>query len=104
MRTQIELGVVVARIFLVRENLDLGRGKRFTSLDRFRRIRGVAIDVFGDPLDVIGSGPTAADPTTFADALAVLERCGQVPGSVAKSGDAQTHAGDCRYLCCGQED
>jgi glycerate 2-kinase len=30
-------------------------------------------DVIGDPLDVIASGPTAADPTTFADALAVLE-------------------------------
>jgi hydroxypyruvate reductase/glycerate 2-kinase len=33
-------------------------------------------DVVGDPLDVIASGPTAADPTTFADALAVLERFG----------------------------
>ena len=29
-------------------------------------------DVIGDPLDVIASGPTVADPTTFADALAVL--------------------------------
>ena len=33
-------------------------------------------DVIGDPLDVIASGPTAADPTTFADAIAVLERHG----------------------------
>jgi glycerate 2-kinase len=31
-------------------------------------------DVVGDPLDVIASGPTAPDPTTYADALAVLER------------------------------
>src|SRR5262249_42487315 len=31
-------------------------------------------DVVGDPLDVIASGPTAADPTTFAQALAVLEK------------------------------
>jgi len=31
-------------------------------------------DVVGDPLDVIASGPTAADPTTFVDALAVCER------------------------------
>jgi len=30
-------------------------------------------DVVGDPLDVIGSGPTAADETTFEDALSVLE-------------------------------
>jgi glycerate 2-kinase len=34
----------------------------------------IVSDVIGDPLDVIASGPTAADPTTFADALAVLER------------------------------
>jgi hydroxypyruvate reductase len=31
-------------------------------------------DVVGDPLDVIASGPTAPDPTTFVDAWAVLER------------------------------
>ena len=30
-------------------------------------------DVIGDPLDVIASGPTAADPTTFDDALGILE-------------------------------
>lgn len=31
-------------------------------------------DVIGDPLDVIASGPTVEDPTTFADALNVLRR------------------------------
>ena len=37
-------------------------------------------DVIGDPLDVIASGPTAPDPSTFADALAILERYApQVP-------------------------
>jgi len=42
-------------------------------------------DVIGDPLDVIASGPTAPDPTTFADALEVLARRGvldRVPASV----------------------
>ena len=33
-------------------------------------------DVVGDPLDVIASGPTVPDPTTFADAWAVLTRYG----------------------------
>ena len=33
-------------------------------------------DVVGDPLDVIASGPTVPDPTTFADAWAVQERYG----------------------------
>jgi hydroxypyruvate reductase/glycerate 2-kinase len=31
-------------------------------------------DVVGDPLDVIASGPAAPDPTTYADALAILRR------------------------------
>jgi hydroxypyruvate reductase len=57
-------------------------------------------DVIGDPLDVIASGPTAADPTSFADALSVLDRFGlrdRVPASVrahleagARGGAAET--------------
>ena len=42
-------------------------------------------DVVGDPLDAIASGPTAPDPTTFADAWDVLERYGlkaRVPEAV----------------------
>lgn len=31
-------------------------------------------DVIGSPLDVIGSGPTAPDPTTYTDALAVIDK------------------------------
>jgi len=38
----------------------------------------VLSDVVGNPLDVIASGPTVPDPTTFADAWAVLERYGIV--------------------------
>jgi glycerate 2-kinase len=42
-------------------------------------------DVVGSPLDVIASGPTVPDRTTFADALGVLERyklLPEIPGSV----------------------
>lgn len=42
-------------------------------------------DVIGDQLDVIASGPTAADPTTFSDAVSVLKQRGlwdQVPEAV----------------------
>jgi glycerate 2-kinase len=31
-------------------------------------------DVIGDPLDVIASGPTAPDPSTFADAISILRK------------------------------
>ena len=33
-------------------------------------------DVVGSPLDVIASGPTVPDPSTFDDALGVLTRYG----------------------------
>lgn len=33
-------------------------------------------DVIGNPLDVIASGPTAPDPTTFQDALGIIEKYG----------------------------
>ncbi len=42
-------------------------------------------DVVGDPLDVIASGPTVADTTTYADALDVLARYrleDDTPGSI----------------------
>ncbi len=47
----------------------------------------VLSDVVGSPLDAIGSGPCAPDPTTFADAWAVLERYGlldQTPPTVLR--------------------
>jgi glycerate 2-kinase len=43
-----------------------------------RTISLILSDVIGDPLDVISSGPTASDPTTFADALTVIEGLGIV--------------------------
>lgn len=36
----------------------------------------IVSDVVGSPLDVIGSGPTAPDPTSFADCWAIVERYG----------------------------
>jgi glycerate-2-kinase len=37
-------------------------------------------DVVGNPLDVIASGPTVPDPTTFEDAWTTLERYGLIRG------------------------
>lgn len=51
----------------------------------------VVSDVVGDDPAVIGSGPTVADPTTFADAAAVLRGCAlwdAVPPTVRRHLDA----------------
>jgi glycerate 2-kinase len=42
-------------------------------------------DIVGDPLDAIASGPTVPDPTTYADALAILDKYRireAIPGSI----------------------
>ena len=42
-------------------------------------------DIVGDPLDAIASGPTVPDPTTYVDALSILDKYGireKTPGSI----------------------
>ena len=48
-------------------------------------------DVVGDPLDVIGSGPTVPDPTTVSDAREVLERHGRNPWGFLKPQGFKLH-------------
>jgi hydroxypyruvate reductase/glycerate 2-kinase len=59
----------------IRKHLSDVKGGRLAQGFAGRALVSLIIsDVIGDPLDVIASGPTAADPTTFSDALAVLEK------------------------------
>ena len=44
------------------------------NLCRETRLFPGMLELIGDDLDVIGSGPTAPDSSTFADGLAVLEK------------------------------
>jgi glycerate 2-kinase len=81
-------GATIDEMNCVRKHLSAVKGGRLaqTFAERDCPLFSLIIsDVIGDPLDVIASGPTAADPTTFADALAVLERRGlttQTPPAV----------------------
>lgn len=68
-------GATIQDMNAVRKHLSRIKGGRLAQAFRGRELFSLIIsDVVGDPLDVIASGPTAADPSTFADALSVLER------------------------------
>src|SRR6185437_2671452 len=68
-------GATINEMNCVRKHLSAIKGGRLAQEFGTRPLFSLIIsDVIGDPLDVIASGPTAADPTTFADALAVLDR------------------------------
>jgi glycerate 2-kinase len=70
-------GATINEMNAVRKHLSRVTGGRLAQGFVGRELFSLIIsDVIGDPLDVIASGPTAADPSTFADALAVLDRYG----------------------------
>jgi len=68
-------GACIKEINAVRKHLSMIKGGQLA-----RRINPATLvslilsDVPGDPLDVIASGPTTPDPTTFHQALAVLKK------------------------------
>ena len=77
-------GATIHEMNAVRKHLSRVKGGRLAQAFRGRALFSLIIsDVVGDPLDVIASGPTAADPSTFADALAVLDRYGLRPKAPA---------------------
>jgi hydroxypyruvate reductase len=68
-------GATINELNTVRKHLSQIKGGGLARLAAPATVVGLILsDVVGDPLDVIGSGPTAPDPSTFADAWAVLER------------------------------
>jgi len=70
-------GAAIGELNAVRKHLSRLAGGRLTTHAASKRIEVLAIsDVPGDRLDVIGSGPLAADPTTYRDALDSVSRIG----------------------------
>jgi len=69
-------GADISALNAVRKHLSRVKGGRLASACRGRTLALVVSDVVGDDLAVIASGPTVADPTTYADAIAVLDRFG----------------------------
>lgn len=74
-------GATIGELNTVRKHLAALKGGRLA--ERAAPATVVALilsDVIGSPLDVIASGPTVPDPTTFADAQAILARYGILTG------------------------
>jgi hydroxypyruvate reductase len=70
-------GATIGELNCVRKHLDRLKGGRLARAAAPARVVALVLsDVVGDPLDVIASGPISPDLTTFADAVAVLERRG----------------------------
>ncbi len=68
-------GADITALNAVRKHLSLIKGGQLLRRAQPARVLTLVVsDVVGDPLDVIASGPTVADPTTYADALRVLDR------------------------------
>jgi hydroxypyruvate reductase/glycerate 2-kinase len=67
-------GATIKEMNAVRKHLSRSKGGGFARAFRGKKLFSLIIsDVVGDPLDVIASGPTAADASSFSDALAVLK-------------------------------
>jgi hydroxypyruvate reductase len=85
-RLLLSAGATINELNAVRKHLSLLKGGQFARAAAPAPVVSLILsDVVGDPLDVIASGPTAPDRSTFAEALAVLERRGvtpRVPASV----------------------
>jgi hydroxypyruvate reductase len=78
-------GATISEINTVRRHLSRIKGGRLAAAAHPARLVTLAIsDVPGDVPAAIGSGPTVADPTTLADARAILGRFGiEPPASIA---------------------
>ena len=69
-------GATIDELNTVRKHLSGIKGGRLAVASPAPVVTLVISDVVGDDLSVIGSGPTMPDPSTFADALAVLDKRG----------------------------
>ncbi len=88
-RALLKSGAAIGEINAVRKHLSRIKGGRLAARAYPAKLVTLAIsDVPGDDPAVIGSGPTAPDPTTLADARAVIRRYRlDLPGAVTRALD-----------------
>jgi hydroxypyruvate reductase len=85
-RELLRCGASIQEINTVRKHLSAVHGGRLAAASRAPVVALVISDVTGDDPTHIASGPCAPDPTTVADARAVLEKYGvEAPSAVSES-------------------
>jgi glycerate-2-kinase len=71
----LNVGANITEINCIRKHLSKVKGGLLSKAAYPAMLISLIIsDVIGDPLDVIASGPTTPDPTTFEDAIAILKK------------------------------
>ncbi len=79
-------GARIDEINTLRRHLDRVKGGGLAQATKAAVLSLILSDVVGSPLEAIASGPTAPDPTTREDALAVLEKYSlKIPVSIYQS-------------------
>ena len=74
-RLLLKAGAAVNELNTVRKHLSSVKGGRLAEIAHPARMVSLILsDVVGDKLDIIASGPTAPDDSTFNDALQVMEK------------------------------
>ncbi len=76
-RALMEAGADIGELNCVRKHLDQLKGGQLARVAAGAPVRALVLsDVIGDPLDVIGSGPLVPDPTTYDQAIGILQHRG----------------------------
>ncbi|MXX03159.1 MAG: glycerate kinase [Gemmatimonadetes bacterium] len=88
----LQCGATINETNTVRKHISRVKGGQLARLASPARLVSLVLsDVIGDPLDIIASGPTVPDESTFADCRAILEKYGlrdRLPDTVIRHLDA----------------
>lgn len=84
----LDCGANINELNTMRKHLSLGKGGQLARAAYPATVVALILsDVVGDPLDVIASGPTVPDTSTFSDCMHIVERFGlgeKLPPSVLR--------------------
>lgn len=85
-QTLLACGADIREMNTLRKHISRIKGGQLARAAQPARVMTLILsDIVGDPLDAIASGPTVPDPTTYADALDILDKYHirkEVPGTI----------------------